>query len=280
MKVFVKIQELKIELDFLRKENKSIGFVPTMGALHNGHISLINSCSSNNDATVVSIFVNPTQFNNSDDLKNYPRNIEKDMELLNKTKTDILFLPENNEMYPEKDNRVFNFDNLENVLEGAFRPGHFNGVAQIVSKLFEIVKPHNAYFGQKDFQQLAIIKQLVEQLNLNINIIACETYREVDGLAMSSRNLLLSNEHRNAAPKIYEYLKKSLSLTQNHTVEDVKKYVIENINKESLLKVEYFEIVNSETLNLIDDWNNNIQIIGCIAVFAGKIRLIDNIRYN
>jgi len=280
MKTFTKIRKLKEELGFLREKNQIIGFVPTMGALHDGHISLINTSCENNDVTIVSIFVNPTQFNNKEDLKNYPRLIEKDLELLKKTNADILFLPDNDEMYPETDTRIFNFDNLENVLEGAFRPGHFNGVAQIVSKFFDIIEPNNAYFGEKDFQQLTIIKKLVNQLKMNVNIIACETFREIDGLAMSSRNLLLNNDYRQAAPKIYKYLKDSVLKTKNNTVNDVKKYVIENINKDSLLKVEYFEIVDSQTLSPIDRWDTNCKIVGCIAVFAGKIRLIDNIRYN
>lgn len=280
MKIFTKVVDLNLELDLLRQQNKIIGFVPTMGSLHDGHISLINACSEYNDITVVSIFVNPTQFNNANDLKNYPRNIDKDLSILQATNTTILFFPDNDEMYPEKDERVFKFDNLENILEGAFRPGHFNGVAQIVSKLFNIVKPNNAYFGQKDFQQLTIIKKLVTQLNLNINIVACETFRESDGLAMSSRNLLLSDEYRAVAPKIYKYLKDSALKIKNNSIEEIKKYVIENINSERLLKVEYFEIVNTETLSAVDNWDNSTQIIGCIAVFAGNIRLIDNIRYN
>lgn len=280
MKIFTKVIELTKELDSLRVAKRIIGFVPTMGALHDGHISLVKTCSENNDVTVVSIFVNPTQFNNANDLKNYPRNIEKDLDALKTTNTTILFYPDNNEMYPEKDERVFNFDNLENILEGEFRPGHFNGVAQVVSKLFNIVKPNNAYFGQKDFQQLTIIKKLVKQLDLNINIVACETLRESDGLAMSSRNLLLGDEYRAVAPKIYKNLKDSVNKIKDNSIEKVKKDVIENINSEKLLKVEYFEIVDAETLSSIKVWDKNTKIIGCIAVFAGNIRLIDNIRYN
>lgn len=280
MKIFTKVRDLTLEIDLLREQNKIIGFVPTMGALHEGHISLIKTCSEQNEITVVSIFVNPTQFNNANDLKNYPRNIEQDLSILRNTVTTILFLPDNDEMYPEKDERIFKFDNLENILEGAFRPGHFNGVAQIVSKLFNIVKPNNAYFGQKDYQQLTIIRKLVKQLKLNINVVACETLREPDGLAMSSRNVLLSKEYRAAAPKIYKYLKDSVLKLQNNSIAKIKQDVIENINSERLLKVEYFEIVNAETLTPVDSLDNNIQIIGCIAVFAGNIRLIDNIRYN
>lgn len=280
MKIFTKVIELTKELDSLRVAKRIIGFVPTMGALHDGHISLVKTCSENNDVTVVSIFVNPTQFNNANDLKNYPRNIEKDLDALKTTNTTILFYPDNNEMYPEKDERVFNFDNLENILEGEFRPGHFNGVAQVVSKLFNIVKPNNAYFGQKDFQQLTIIKKLVKQLDLNINIVACETLRESDGLAMSSRNLLLGDEYRAVAPKIYKNLKDSVNKIKDNSIEKVKKDVIENINSEKLLKVEYFEIVDAETLSSIKVWDKNTKIVGCIAVFAGNIRLIDNIRYN
>lgn len=280
MKIFKKINELTAELDFLRDEKKTIGFVPTMGALHQGHLSLINTCTDENNVTVVSIFVNPTQFNNTEDLRNYPRLLEKDLSLLKETKTDILFLPDNNEMYPEKDERVFKFDNLDNVLEGAFRPGHFNGVAQIVSKFFEIIKPDSAYFGEKDFQQLAIINRLVKMLELDVNIVSCKTLREYDGLAMSSRNLLLTNEYRQAAPKIFKYLKESTLKTQYNTVEEVKKYVVDNINDDSLLRVEYFDIVDAETFMPITIWNKSVSIVGCIAVFAGNIRLIDNIRYN
>ena len=283
MKIFETINSLQNKISSLKQTGKSIGFVPTMGALHEGHISLVKCSSKENDITVVSIFVNPTQFNNPEDLKKYPRTIEKDIEKLNNTKTNIIFVPSENEMYPEKDNRKFDFGNIATVMEGKHRPGHFNGVAQIVSKLFEAVKPNIAYFGQKDFQQYAIIKQLAKKYlsNLNIKIVSCPIIRELDGLAMSSRNVRLNTEQRKNATLISQTLFKAKETNNlkgcGTTVSELKKWVVEQINANKYLQVEYFEIVDNTNLNSIKNWNENNTKVACIAVFCGKIRLIDNL---
>lgn len=257
-----------------------IGFVPTMGALHEGHLSLVRQAKKENNVVVVSIFVNPTQFNNKEDLDKYPRMPEDDMALLEKEKVDVAFLPEVEEMYPVPDTRQFDFSPLDTVMEGRFRPGHFNGVGQVVSKLFDFVKPHNAYFGQKDFQQLAIIQKLVKDYNFSVNIVGVPIVREKDGLALSSRNLRLTPEQRQAAPLIYKTLTQSLKQKENYSVEETKEFVIQTINSNPLLEVEYFEIVDSETLQEIQNWGQCSSPVGCIAVFAGKIRLIDNLIYS
>jgi len=281
MKIFTTINEIK---SFLENEypNKSVGFVPTMGALHEGHISLVKESKKNCDITIVSIFVNPTQFNNSKDLEKYPRTFETDKVILEKAETDVIFYPSEKEMYPEKDSRIFDFGILDKVMEGAFRPGHFNGVAQIVSKLFEIIKPQKAFFGLKDFQQLAIIKSLVNNYmpSYNIEIIPCEIIRENGGLAMSSRNELLSAEQREEAQKINKILKKSVENSLNKSIEQIKTEVISSINESKYLKVEYFEIVDDISLTQISNIENSDNAIGCIAVFCGNIRLIDNIYYK
>jgi len=276
MKVFKNISELKDVLFKERSAGKSVGFVPTMGALHKGHVSLVEKAVGENNTVVVSIFVNPTQFNDKTDLKNYPRTPEKDIKLLEKAGAHYIFMPDEHEMYPEPDTRLFNFGLLEKVMEGAHRPGHFNGVAQVVSKLFYIVEPHRAYFGQKDFQQLAIIRQLVKQLNLAVEIISCPIVREPDGLAMSSRNLLLEPEVREAAPIIYKTLAEASGKMNSLTVNELTEWVEENINKNPYLSVEYFSLADSSTLQPVEKWSDSSSIIGCIAVKAGKIRLIDN----
>jgi pantoate--beta-alanine ligase len=272
--------ELLKLLEGAKKSGKKVGFVPTMGALHKGHLSLMKICRQQNDVAVASIFVNPTQFNDKNDLKNYPRMPEVDMKMLESEGCDIVFSPEVEEMYPEPDTRVFEFGNLGNVMEGSHRPGHFNGVAQIVSKLFDCVMPDNAYFGEKDFQQLAIIKQLVRKNNLSINIVACPIIREADGLAMSSRNLLLGKNERENAPLIYKTLSKAVSLKNEYSVTDLKKWVLEQVNTCPYLAVEYFEIVDDSELMPVSSWNDKSNKVGCIAVKAGNIRLIDNIRFN
>ncbi|WP_294140100.1 pantoate--beta-alanine ligase [uncultured Sanguibacteroides sp.] len=264
-------------IEKLKNEGKKVGFVPTMGALHEGHISLVKTCKRDNDITVVSIFVNPTQFNDKEDLKRYPRTVEKDTALLEKNGCDYVFVPDVEEIYPEEDTRKFDFGYVETVMEGAKRPGHFNGVGQVVSKLFDIVKPHRAYFGMKDFQQIAIIKNMVKQLHYNLEIIPCPIVREVDGLAMSSRNTLLEPLHRQNAPHIHKILQKATELTGKMNVEEVKQWVVNEINKNPYLEVEYFEIVDDTDLRPIKDWNENKTKVGCIAAYAGKIRLIDNI---
>lgn len=280
MQVVKFIHEIDTIVGKLKSDGKTIGLVPTMGALHNGHMSLVKECRSGNDVCIVSIFVNPTQFNDKNDLKNYPRMLEKDFKLLKNVGCDFVFCPEPDEMYPEPDQRVFDFGNLDKVMEGAHRPGHFNGVAQIVTKLFEAIKAHNAYFGEKDFQQLAIIKYLVKTLKLPINIVSCKIVREIDGLAMSSRNLLLETQERIAAPLIYKTLLQSVTLSKELTLNALKNWVVENINKSKFLKVEYFEIVDNVELQPLKNWDEKRNKVGCIAVKAGAIRLIDNIKYN
>jgi pantoate--beta-alanine ligase len=277
MKLFTKIIPLQELLNQHRKQNHTIGFVPTMGALHEGHLSLVRQAAKENDIVVVSIFVNPTQFNDAGDLKRYPRTLDKDMELLSGLKCDYIFAPEAEEIYPEPDTRKFNFGLLETVMEGRFRPGHFNGVAQVVSRLFDIVIPDSAYFGLKDFQQLAVIKDMVVQLGYNIKIVPCEIVREPDGLAMSSRNALLKPGFREAAPIIRQTLLSAKKLKDKLSVEELKKWVIDEIESKSELKVEYFEIVDDTYLQPIDSWEEPLVKVGCIAVYAGEIRLIDNI---
>lgn len=280
MKVINTISELRAELSLHRADGKTIGLVPTMGALHNGHLSLVHRCVAGNDTTVVSIFVNPTQFNDKNDLANYPRNLSADCALLEQADVDIVFAPEVSEMYPEPDNRVFDFHPLDSVMEGPFRPGHFNGVAQIVSKLFYAVEPDAAYFGEKDFQQLAIIRNMVQQLNLKINIVGCPIVREPDGLAMSSRNMLLTAEERERALIISRTLFDSLRFAADNTLDDTKSYVEDRINAVNGFRLEYFSIVNGYTLQPVSNWDDADYIVGCIALFCGNIRLIDNIKYK
>ncbi len=262
-----------------RSQGASIGFVPTMGALHKGHLSLIQRSNKENEITIVSIFVNPTQFNDQEDYKRYPRIISDDIEKLENVKCNFLFTPTKEEMYPEEDKRDFDFGNIDKVMEGAHRPGHFRGVALIVSKLFEIVNPHKAYFGEKDFQQLAIIKHLTKQLNFDIEIIPCPIIREEDGLAMSSRNTLLSKDQRKNVPLISKTLFESTNKMKLSNLTETKDWVIRKINENPFLEVEYFEIVDSETLESLNDWTQSKTITGCIAVHVGNIRLIDNIRF-
>jgi pantoate--beta-alanine ligase len=280
MKLFTTKKGLDEELQNWRNAGKSIGFVPTMGALHKGHISLVENSKANNQLTVASIFVNPTQFNDPNDLRNYPRTLEKDCELLERIGCDIVFVPSDSEMYPEPDTRVFDFGQLDQVMEGRFRKGHFNGVAQIVSKLFDAVKPHRAYFGLKDFQQYVIIKHLVQQSHIPIEIVACPIIRESDGLAMSSRNVRLTPEQRINASEISKSLFKAKELQREKTIDQVKKWVMEEVNKNPFLDVEYFEIVNDTMLQPVSDWENDFTKVGCIAVMVGKIRLIDNVIFD
>jgi pantoate--beta-alanine ligase len=279
MQVFDKITAIQTRIVELKKEGNNIGFVPTMGALHDGHISLIEQCAIDNDITVASIFVNPIQFNNKNDLKNYPRTLDEDLKKLDDAGCDIVFVPSVEEMYPEEETQKYSFGALETVMEGKFRPGHFNGVAVVVKKLFDIVMPDNAYFGKKDFQQLAIIKSLVKQINYNINIVACETKREDDGLAMSSRNTLLSNERRLSATKISEALFKSVEIKQNKSVTDTKEFIVNYISDDANLEVEYVEIVDSNTLQPIENWIDTDEATVCVAIINGNVRLIDNLQY-
>ena len=270
----------KSEFDKLVARQQKPGLVPTMGALHTGHFSLIERAISENGNVVVSIFVNPTQFNDKNDLKNYPRNTGKDLSALAYLlrPNDIVYLPDEKEMYPEPDNRVFDFGHLDNVMEGKHRSGHFIGVGQIVSKLFEKIDPLKAYFGEKDLQQLAVIRKLVSIIKSPVEIIGCPIVREPDGVAMSSRNQLLNSKERNEAVKIYQALSKVPNLSSQFSVEDIKQRTIDDINQSPLLSVEYFEIVNGENLLPISGWEAASSIYGCVAVSVGKVRLIDNIR--
>jgi len=280
MKVFSTIADLKAEVAAQKAAGKTIGLVPTMGALHAGHASLVKKCAAENDITVVSVFVNPTQFNDKNDLKNYPRTLEKDAELLQSVGCNLIFAPSEDEIYPEPDTRVFDFAPLDKVMEGKYRPGHFNGVAQIVSKLFDIVTPDKAYFGEKDFQQLAIIREMVKQLGLPLEIVACPIVREADGLALSSRNARLTDSQRKKAVTISKVLFESRNFAPSKSIAELTDWVIDNIKKESELRVEYFEIVDGNTLQAVSDWNQTDYIVGCITVFCGEVRLIDNIRYK
>ena len=279
MKILKSAEILTGEVVNLKSQDKSIGFVPTMGALHQGHLSLIDYASRDNDIVIVSIFVNPTQFNDKDDYNRYPRILEKDIEKLKKVKCDFVFSPEENEMYPEEDNREFDFGKLDKIMEGEHRPGHFRGVALIVSKLFEIVKPHKAYFGEKDFQQVAIIKHITKQLGFDIEIVSCPIIREKDGLAMSSRNILLSKHQRANVSLISKTLFEAKEMSKKMTVSETKIWVIRTINNNQYMDVEYFEIVDGSNLDPIKDWGQVEEKVGCIAVHVGNIRLIDNIRF-
>ena len=282
MKVEKKIVELQNELNAARNAGKSIGFVPTMGALHEGHASLIKRSVQDNDITVVSVFLNPTQFNDKADLERYPKTLDEDVRLAEVCGADYVFAPAVEEIYPEPDTRVFEFPPVTTVMEGARRPGHFNGVCQVVSRLFTIVAPDNAYFGEKDWQQIAVIKQLVDYMNSNITIVECPIIREADGLAMSSRNKLLTKEERAIAPAIYQALKDSLDYSKTHSVEETHDKVVAEINAIDGLEVEYFEIVDGKTLLAVDDWTSEYGVVGCITVYCGMtpIRLIDHIRYR
>jgi len=280
MKIIKSICDLKHFLAKERQLKKQIGFVPTMGALHKGHLSLVKYCLAANDVCVVSIFVNPTQFNNKNDLLTYPRNLEQDCMQLEAIGCDYIFVPSEKEMYPNPDTRIFDFGAISTVMEGAFRPGHFNGVALIVSKLFDVVEPNTAYFGEKDFQQVAIIRELVKQLNSPIQIVACPIIRETDGLALSSRNVRLSTEQRQIAPLIASTLKESCTFVAEWSVKEMIDWVVNTLNNEPGLRVEYFEIVDEKSLQPILDWEASTAPTGCIAVYCGEVRLIDNIKYK
>lgn len=280
MKIVHTINELQAELSALKALGNKVGLVPTMGALHSGHASLVKRSVNENEVTVASVFVNPTQFNDQNDLIKYPRTLDADCQLLEANGCNFVFAPSVEEMYPTPDTRQFSFAPLDTVMEGAFRPGHFNGVAQIVSKLFDAVQPHRAYFGEKDFQQLAIIREMVKQLNYDINIVGCAIVREEDGLALSSRNARLSSEEREIALKISQTLFKSRTFAADHTVSETIRFVEEGIAAQKGLRLEYFEIVNASTLQKVENWKETDCIVGCITVFCGEVRLIDNIKYK
>ena len=280
MKLVHTIQELRAELDIQRKADKKIGFVPTMGALHEGHASLVRRAVAENEIVVVSVFVNPTQFNDKNDLLKYPRTLEADCELLEKEGTAYVFAPSVEEIYPEPDTRQFSYAPLDTVMEGKFRPGHFNGVCQVVSKLFMMVEPDVAYFGEKDFQQLAIIREMVKQMNFPLQIVGCPIVREADGLALSSRNARLSDEQRKQALEISQTLFKSQEYAASHTLSETQQFVEESIAAAEGLELEYFEIVDGMTLQKIASWEDTDYVVGCITVFCGEVRLIDNIKYK
>ncbi|MBS7285143.1 MAG: pantoate--beta-alanine ligase [Prevotella sp.] len=282
MEVVHQIVELQNALFMLRKQGKKIGLVPTMGALHEGHASLVKQSVKDNDVTVVSVFVNPTQFNDKNDLKNYPRDLQADCALLEECKADFVFAPSVEEMYPVEDKRHFEYPPVSTVMEGAHRPGHFNGVCQVVSRLFYIVRPDKAYFGEKDWQQIAVIKAMVRHLSLDVTIVECPIVRDADGLARSSRNTLLTPEERAIAPAIYKALKESVGYAKEHTVKETHDWTVEQINAVKGLEVEYFSIVDGNTLQDVSSWNDSPYVVGCITVYCGHtpIRLIDHIKYQ
>ncbi|MCD8296659.1 MAG: pantoate--beta-alanine ligase [Prevotella sp.] len=282
MQVFHKIVDLQNTLFADRKQGKTVGIVPTMGALHDGHLSLVRKSISDNDITIVSVFVNPTQFNDPNDLKSYPRTLEKDSELLQQTGADYIFAPSVEEMYPIPDKRHFEYPPVSTVMEGAHRPGHFNGVCQVVSRLFYITNPDRAYFGEKDWQQIAVVKAMVKALSLDVCIVECPIVRDKDGLALSSRNALLSKEERTAAPAIYKALKEGVDYSNAHSVEQTHDYIVERINANDCLEVEYLAIVDGNSLQAVSHWNDSDYIVGCITVYCGArpVRLIDHIKFR
>ena len=282
MKLFRSIVELQNELFEVRKSGKKVGIVPTMGALHEGHASLVKRSVAENGATVVSVFLNPTQFNDKSDLERYPRTLDADCALLEACGADYVFAPPVEEMYPVEDKRQFEFPPVTTVMEGAHRPGHFNGVCQVVSRLFYIVRPDRAYFGEKDWQQIAVVKAMVRFLKLDVQIVECTTIREADGLAKSSRNTLLSADERAIAPRIYEALQSSREYAKTHTLAETHEYVVSTINAVDGLEVEYFSIVDGDTLLDVANWDDSAYVVGCITVYCGKtpIRLIDHITYK
>lgn len=284
MEVFEKANLLRKQIDELKAKGMSIGFVPTMGALHQGHLSLIEHAQKNDDIVVVSIFVNPTQFNNQNDLKNYPRDLDKDLKLLEKNNCDIVFIPSVTEIYPDENSKKteYNFGKIVELMEGKYRPGHFDGVANVVSKLFRIVQPDNAYFGQKDFQQYILIKMLASKYlsDLNIQVHRCPIIREPDGLAMSSRNVLLNSQQRESAALISQTLFWAKDNYHKFDVKELKKVITDKINADSHLKIEYIEFVTDPDLDELNKWDDNKKIVACIAVQVGKVRLIDNVYFN
>ena len=282
MEIVHTIKDLQAGLSAMRAQSKKVGLVPTMGALHAGHASLVKRCVAENDAAVVSVFVNPTQFNDQNDLAKYPRTLEADCRLLEECGAAFVFAPTVEEMYPEPDTRRFSYAPLDTVMEGAFRPGHFNGVCQIVSKLFDAVKPDRAYFGEKDFQQIAVIRAMVKDLNLPLQLCPCPIVREESGLALSSRNALLTPEEKATAVNISKVLFESVDFSKSHTVAETHDEVVNRLNAIDALEVEYFEIVDGITLQPVSDWNDTDYIVGCITVYCGQrpVRLIDNMKYR
>ena len=289
MNTFSTIAELTAAIADAKSAKKSIGLVPTMGALHEGHLSLVERARKENDIVAVSVFVNPIQFNNKEDLEKYPRTVENDLALLEKAGADIAFTPSVEEMYPEPVTTVYHFGQIEEVMEGPRRPGHFSGVAVVVRRLFELTQPDRAYFGEKDFQQIAIIRDLLRQMNSNIELVPCPIVRADDGLALSSRNMRLSKEAREVAPTIYETLQQAVEMSEYEDVEDVKLWVLDTLASfhevndlpDGLrFEPEYFEIVNDTTLQPIEKWDDAQGSVGCIAVWLDGVRLIDMVRFR
>lgn len=300
MKVIKTVAELRAEISSAKQQNKTIGLVPTMGALHEGHLSLIHKAKEQNDLVVVSVFVNPIQFNNKEDLEKYPRKVEDDCALLESNGADVAFVPSVEEMYPEPVNDVYDFGPVAEVMEGPQRPGHFNGVAIVVRRLFDLVEPNRAYFGEKDFQQIAIIRRLLEimrsetchpniEMYRNLELVPCPIVRAEDGLALSSRNARLSKEARNVAPNIYATLQQAVEMSECEDVEDVKQWVtdtlesfheVNDIPEELRFEPEYFEIVDDTTLQPIAKWEDAKGVVGCITVWLTGVRLIDMIRFR
>lgn len=276
MLVFDKIKELKQHLALKRQKGATVGFVPTMGALHEGHISLIGISKKETIITVCSIFVNPTQFNNAGDLTKYPRTPEKDMALLEAAGCDVLYMPDVKDVYPENDTRKFSFGYLDTILEGEHRPGHFNGVGQVVSILLEGVDPDKAYFGSKDYQQVMVVKDLVKQLHLRAEIVACPILREVDGLAMSSRNMRLNPEERKIAGLVPVMMQEAREIVKQKGILAAKEFITDFISKQPFMKLDYYEVCNADTLEPLKEYSSQQQAISLIAVFVGNVRLIDN----
>lgn len=280
MKIFETIAESKAFLQKEKGQGKSIGCVPTMGALHEGHLELLLQSKRENDLTVCSIFVNPIQFNNKEDLLKYPRNLEEDIAKLESIDCDVLFVPADHEMYPDKVTKIYEFGQLDKVMEGEFRPGHFNGVAVVVKLLLDILEPNKAYFGLKDYQQLAIVKKMVEIEKIDVEIVSCDIIREADGLAMSSRNRRLSAEEREVASTIFKNLKMLRSDLPNFKIADLKSRAIDNINMAEGFELEYLEIVDADNLMPVTDVQKGQKLVACVAAFLGKVRLIDNMPLN
>lgn len=273
-------KEIRLYVEAERAAGRTVGFVPTMGALHAGHISLVKRALEACDRCVVSVFVNPTQFNDPKDLETYPRTFEADAKLLAEAGAHAVFHPSVEEIYPERDERVFEVGRVAEVMEGAHRPGHFNGVMQVVSRLFDIVRPEKAFFGEKDFQQIAVIRAMCRLLNSPVEIVDCPIVREADGLALSSRNVRLTPEQRIIAPSIYRILGESLDFAKGHTPAETEHWVTDRLNAIDQLRVEYYEIVDADSLERVEHWSDSAHIQGCITVFCGEVRLIDNIAYR
>lgn len=282
MQIIRSVDELIDYVAMQKNHHHSIGLVPTMGALHKGHISLVERAVKENPCVIVSVFVNPTQFNNPEDLRTYPRTEEEDIRLLAQNGVSAVFLPSVEEIYPNglAPDKVYDLGSVAEVMEGKFRPGHFQGVARIVSRLFELCQPNRAYFGEKDFQQIAVIRRMAETEGQEVEIIDCPIKRADDGLALSSRNTLLTPEQRSNAPRIYEALRQSVEYSRNHSVQATHDMVVEQLDAVPEMKVEYFEIVDARTLLPISEWEESPRVQGCITVFNGKVRLIDNICYR